>query len=269
MRISGFKPGRGLVGLVGPVLGLMFVMIILLSLFASLTQAAVDVPALPQSVYILDQAGVLSDQTESAIVATSRDLAAKTKAQVAVVTLKSLDGQAVEEVGLAILRDWGLGDKQLNNGVLILVVPSERKARIEVGYGLEGALPDGKTGRIQDQYMLPSFKLGNYDEGIMRGYSAVIKEAAKEYNVQVDILQNSDYSSRQAPVDKRGSKWSTVLIVILILLLLWLDNRFLNGFLTGLLLGFLLRGGFGGGGRGGGDSGGGGSGGGGGSSRDW
>ncbi|MGE5405905.1 MAG: TPM domain-containing protein [Candidatus Saccharibacteria bacterium] len=260
---------RGLPGIVGPVIGLMFITIILMSLFASLAQAAVTVPSPPTSVYVLDQAGVLSDQAESAIVQTSRDLASKTKAQVSVVTLNTLGDRPIEEVSLAILREWGLGDKALNNGVLILVVPSERKSRIEVGYGLEGALPDGKTGRIQDQNMIPSFKQGRYEDGIIRGYSSVIQEVGKEYNVQVDFQQSRDYRTESQPVE-RSSPWSTILTIVLIIVLIWLDHRYLNGFLLGFLLGALFRGGFGGGGgRGGGDFGGGGSGGGGGSSRDW
>jgi uncharacterized protein len=229
-------------------------------------QAQFKIPDPEPDLYLLDQANVVSATTRDMIVETSRQLATKTKAQVAVVTLKTLDDQPIEEVSLGILRAWGLGDKQLNNGVLILVVPSERKSRIEVGYGLEGALPDGKTGRIQDEYMLPAFQNGDYDQGLRDGYNAVVQEVAREYNVQLTGQTGSEQGP--APSARTLPTWAVVLIAIGLMVLFWLDYRFLNGFIFGMLLGMLFRGGFGGG-RGGGSSGGGGSGGGGGSSRGW
>lgn len=242
----------------------------LLSNFTSAANAAIPSP--PAELYVLDQAGVMSSDTKSLIINTSQELARQTKAQVAVVTLNSLEGQPIEQVALQIGRQWQLGDKQLNNGVLILVAPNERKSRIEVGYGLEGALPDGKTGRIQDDYMLPYFREGNYDLGIVNGYKAVIAEVAKEYGVTINI------APAEQPATQTTSEtpwWVTIMWVVGIIMLLWLDQRFFNGFILGFLLGTLFRGGgrggggFGGGGFGGGSSGGGGSFGGGGSSRGW
>jgi uncharacterized protein len=234
---------------------------------------AVTVPAPAPELYVLDQAGVMSSDTKAMIISTSQELARQTKAQVAVVTLKTLAGQPIGDVSLAIARQWQLGDKQLNNGVLILVVPSERQSRIEVGYGLEGALPDGKTGRIQDDYMLPAFQQGNYDLGLANGYKAVVGEVAKEYGVTINITGGNQPVPISTPT-KQVSAWQTILIIIGLILLIWLDNRFFNGFLLGFILGQIFRGGgrgggFGGGGFGGGSSGGGGSFGGGGSSRGW
>lgn len=246
-----------------------------------MAQGAVAVPDPPPELYVLDQAGVISDATKSMIINTSNDLAAQTKAQVAVVTLNSLNGQPIEDVALQIGRQWQLGDKQLNNGVLILVVPDERQSRIEVGYGLEGALPDGKTGRIQDDYMLPAFRQGNYDLGISDGYKAVVSEVAKEYGVAVNIEAPSPSEPSGTTSKNNIPPWVIGLGAIGFILLLWVDNRFFNGFLLGFILSMFFRGGgrgggggfsgggFGGGGFGGGSSGGGGSFGGGGSSRGW
>lgn len=236
-------------------------------------QAAVTVPSPAPELYVLDQAGVMSSDTKAMIIATSQELGRQTKAQVAVVTLKTLDGQPIENVSLEILRQWQLGDKQLNNGVLLLVVPAERQSRIEVGYGLEGALPDGKTGRIRDDYMLPAFDQGNYDLGLANGYKAVVNEVAKEYGVTINISGGNQPVPVATPTQGVPA-WQTILIIIGIILLIWLDNRFFNGFLLGFILGSIFRGGgggggFGGGGFGGGSSGGGGSGGGGGSSGRW
>lgn len=205
------------------------------------------------------------------IISTSQELQRQTKAQVAVVTLKTLNNQSIDDVGLAIGREWGLGDKQLNNGVVILLVPSEGKTKIEVGYGLEGPLPDGKAGRIIDQYMLPAFKQGNYDQGLRDGYLSVVSVVAAEYGVTLNVPQGSPTAPADTPVKKQVPAWVTILWVIVIIVLIWLDNRFLNGFLLGMILSMLMRGGGrgGGGGFGGGSSGGGGSFGGGGSSRSW
>ena len=122
--------------------------------FQPLAQAASQIPAKPtNNIYVQDYSHVLSANTKATITAYSQAIAAKTKAQIVVVTIPTLNGDALEDYATTLYRSWGIGDKEKNNGVLLLVVTKDRKSRIEVGYGLEGALPDGLTGRIQDQYM--------------------------------------------------------------------------------------------------------------------
>jgi uncharacterized protein len=241
-------------------------LLVIFSLVVGTAGAKSVIPQPGPNFYVLDEANVISPKTEAMIVNTSEELNSKTKAQVAVVTLKSLNNQPLEDVSLEILRQWKLGDKKLNNGLLILVVPSEHLSRIEVGYGLEGALPDAKTGRIQDENMIPAFKEGNYDLGLSKGYKAVVSEVAKEYNVKINIQNDTPI-----PVQTNDNTpvWLKILGIIGLFFLLWIDYRFFNGFFLGFLLGTLFRGGGGFGGGRGGDSGGGGSGGGGGSSRGW
>lgn len=240
--------------------------------------SAAKIPAKPTtSIYVQDTAKVLSANTKNTINAYSAALAEKTKAQIVVVTVPSLGGESLEEYSLAIVRAWGIGDKAKNNGVLLLVAVNDRKSRIEVGYGLEGALPDGLTGRIQDQYMLPYFKQKNYDKGILNGYSAIFNTVLKEYklsandlNVQGNIRPQTD--NRQ---ERGGFTISNGLLLLIIIFVLIIDRIFFGGAIFRLLFYLLLfrgggrgGGGFGGGGFGGGGFGGG-SGGGGGSSRDW
>ena len=253
-------------------LSLLVVLILLLMSIAFPLKAAS--PAIPQpshEFFVLDQANVLDQATEQLIIQTSTSLEQKTKAQIVVVTVNSLNKTAPEEYALSILRGWGIGDKTLNNGLLIVVSPTERVSRIEVGYGLEGALPDAKTGQIQDEYMLPYFKTNDYNKGILNGYNALAVQVAKEYQVALEIsspqaLPNSSSSAASNPLPI----WVEVMLVILLVLLIYVDQRFFNGFISGLILGMLLMGrGRGGGGSGGGGFGGGGSGGGGGSSRGW
>ncbi|MCL2145083.1 MAG: TPM domain-containing protein [Endomicrobia bacterium] len=149
--------------------------------------AEINIPSKPyNSIYVQDYAGVLSADISDKINTDSEWLEKNSKAQIAVVTVNSLDGALIEDFSLEILREWGIGDRELNNGVLILVAVGDRESRIEVGYGLEGALTDAKTGRIQDEYMLPYFREGKYGEGIINGYIAVLSEVLKEYNLQYE-----------------------------------------------------------------------------------
>lgn len=226
------------------------------------------------SIYVQDYAGLLAEDTSQKINTLGNQLAVKTKAQVAVVTVKSLEGAAIEEYALAVLREWGIGNKELNNGVLLLVAVDERRSRIEVGYGLEGALPDGKTGRIQDEYLIPYFRNGDYDKGILNTYLTLALEVAKEYNVK---LSND---VEPTPGSDEISTESLIMIVGSLLLLFGIDWIFLDRRITKFILLVLSSGkgpgggGYGGGGFGGGSGGGssgfgGGSGGGGGSTRPW
>ncbi|MEG6584946.1 TPM domain-containing protein [Dendrosporobacter sp. 1207_IL3150] len=231
--------------------------------------AAPNIPAAPtNSIYVQDYAGVLSADTKKRINDLGSKLAVKTKAQVVVVTINSLGDTPPEEYALTVLRQWGIGDKTLNNGVLMLVATGDRKSRIEVGYGLEGALPDAKTGQIQDQYMLPYFRQGDYDKGILNGYLALTGVVAKEYNIE---LKTDARPTVQQTAPESGWDtlpwWLKLIIMAGALLLFIIDWVFLGGSITWFLLSILrFRGGGGGGGRGGF---GGGSGGGGGSNRGW
>lgn len=247
-----------------------------LALLAFLVTGAVawaqpQIPPVPtSSIYVQDYAGVVSAESKSRINSLGSQLAAKTKAQIVVVTVKTLQGAPIEEYALGILRQWGVGDKSLNNGVVLLVAVNDRQSRIEVGYGLEGALPDAKTGRIQDQYMIPYFQQGDYDKGIVNGYLAVAAEAAREYNLE--LKTDAKPGQRTPSVSQQESWWDTLpwwakaAIAAGTLLLFVLDWLFFGGQITYLVITLLFRRG----GRGGGGGGyGGGGGGGGGSSRRW
>ena len=100
----------------------------------------------------------------------------KTGAQAVAVTVPSLGGQSVEDYAIDLANSWGIGQAEEDNGVLILIAVEERKLRVEVGLGLEGALPDGKTGRIMDEYMTPSLRQNDYSTGMLEGYKAVASQ---------------------------------------------------------------------------------------------
>lgn len=234
-------------------------------LFAVSANAAPQIPPKPtSSIYVQDYANVLSSQTINTINQVSQDLNAQTGAQIVVVTLKSLEGASLEDYSLELFRGWGIGNKEKNNGVLLLVAVDDRKSRIAVGYGLEGALPDGLTGRIQDRAMLPAFRNGDYDKGVMQGYASLANTVAKEYNVQIKGVKVT--SSPQPNSATELPFWVKILIAVGILGLVLIDMMFFGGSITRLLLIIFMRGG---GRGGGGGSFGGGSSGGGGSNRSW
>ena len=136
--------------------------------------------------YVNDSAGVLDYSLKNYIILTNKSLYSQTGAQIVVVTVNSLDGDTIEDYANKLFRQYGIGDSKKNNGVLILLSIQDRKCRIEVGYGLEGTLTDGKTGRIQDDYMVPYFKNNNWQDGIKNGYNAVLEEVKNEYNVTIN-----------------------------------------------------------------------------------
>ena len=135
--------------------------------------------------YVYDGAQVLSGETEQYILNNSRELDSKTGAQIVVVTIPSLEGQSLEEYATELFRQWGIGDAEKNNGLLLLCAVEDRQFRVEVGYGLEGDLPDGKTGRMQDTYIIPLLREDQFEEGIKNGYIAFLQEVAEVYDVSI------------------------------------------------------------------------------------
>lgn len=252
-------------------LAVALISLICLLLLAGTAMGGIKVPDPPRYFYCLDQAGMLSPETENAIIENNRSLQQKTGAQIVVVTVKDMGGAAIEDYAQTLFRQWGIGDKKKNNGVLLLVAQQERKSRIHVGYGLEGILPDGKTGRIQDQYLIPDFKAGKYESGIIKTYNAILQEVGKEYNVQLAPL--TGVSSGDYQDSGKGISWIEVIGILLVMLIIFASRRRWGG--RGGGGGYYGGGGFGGGGFGGGGFGGGGFGGdggssgGGGSSRGW
>src|SRR5262249_22820108 len=118
---------------------------------------------------------ILSPGTRSLLTGELADLEAKTSRQLVVVTVKSLEGRGIEDYGVRLGRAWQIGQKGKNNGVLLIVAPTERKVRIEVGYGLEGELTDAVSKLIIEQRILPLFRQNNMTGGIVAGTEEIIQ----------------------------------------------------------------------------------------------
>lgn len=133
---------------------------------------AADLPVLTGRV--VDGANVIDAATRDAITQKLAAFEAKSSDQVVVVTVPSLDGEAIEPYSNRLYRAWALGQKQENNGVLLVVAPSDRKVRIEVGYGLEGTLTDLLSRLIIENAIIPGFRSGDYSGGIARGVDDIL-----------------------------------------------------------------------------------------------
>lgn len=124
---------------------------------------------------VVDEAGLLSAADRAALTQSLADLEAKTTDQLVVVTLKSLQGTAIEDYGYQLGRRWKIGQKDKDSGALLIVAAGERKVRIEVGYGLEGTLTDAATKVIIENAILPRFKTGDFAGGIKSGVADIIQ----------------------------------------------------------------------------------------------
>ena len=122
---------------------------------------------------IVDNADLLSPTARASLTEKLASLEDKTGDQVVVATLPTLSGHDIETFANSLFRRWALGQKQLNNGVLLLIAPSERQVRIEVGYGLEGVLTDALSSTIINEIILPNFRQDNFEKGIVEGVAAI------------------------------------------------------------------------------------------------
>src|SRR5215211_4820143 len=133
---------------------------------------ALDFPALTGRV--VDEAKILDAATRSALTQKLAELEEKTTDQLVVVTLRSLQGASIEEYGVALGRRWQIGQKEKNNGVLLIVAPQARKVRIAVGYGLERSLTDAVTRLIIENAVVPRFRANDFAGGISRAVDDII-----------------------------------------------------------------------------------------------
>jgi uncharacterized protein len=148
-----------------------FILLLLVTPFS--LHAAVEFPALDSRV--VDTAGLLSSETRQALISELAAHEQATSNQVVVVTLTSLQGYSIDDYGYQLGRHWGIGQKERDNGVLLIVAPKERKVRIEVGYGLEGTLTDALSHNIIQTVILPEFKKGDMAQGIVTGTRAIVQ----------------------------------------------------------------------------------------------
>jgi len=199
--------------------------------------------------YVNDFAQVISPYYEEKMGALAWEVKQNTGAEMTVVTVEDMGGWGIDEYASRLYEDWGIGEKDKDNGVLILLAMAERRTRIEVGYGLEGILPDGLAGEILDEYVLPDFRQGDYGQGLYKGLVAVARIVADDAGARLSGSESTP-SPRRSSRRRGGS--SLFFIILFIFLMIVTKGRILPWMLMGMLMGGGRGGGFSGGGFGGG-----------------
>lgn len=163
-------------------LRVLFSLAVILAVFNCLSADARGIPVL--NARVNDNADMLSSGTEKQLESMLAALEQEESTQLAVLTIPSLEGESLEEFSLKVVEKWRLGRQGLDNGALLLIAKEERKIRIEVGYGLEGALTDLESGQIIRNIITPRFRNGNFDGGVTDGVAAMVAAVRGEFNEQ-------------------------------------------------------------------------------------
>jgi uncharacterized protein len=225
--------------------------------------AATPAPPAKPTNYVVDLAGIIDPAQEQGLNNYLRELEEKTTAQLIVLTIQSLDGESIEGFSIETAEKWGLGQKGKDNGVLLTIALNERRYRMEVGYGLEGLLPDSFVGSLGREYLAPYFKKGDYSRGVTLTTLAIIGRIAED--AEVEILGMPKVRANAAQTFKKPSLASSIISIIFIIILGYLFIRNPRAFMMFALIMMMSRGRGGawggGGGLGGGGFGGGGGGG--------
>lgn len=219
---------------------------------------AEPISQLHPSNYVNDFAHVLNPQTEAELNDLGQQVDQKAKAQIAIVTINSLDGQDIESYAVDLYKQWGIGNKSTNRGVLILIAVKDHHYRTEVGYGLEPILPDGKVGGFWRE-VVPLLKQDDYDQALKQNTDRIASVIAQDAGVQ--LMGVSAIPEERAPPSSRGISVGGIVVIIIVIIIVLATP--LRSVLFWLLLsgGGGRGGGWGGGGFGGGGGGGGGFGG--------
>ncbi len=248
------------------------ILISLLIVFLGFCYSKINEIKFPSSVgFVSDFANVLFEDNKLILEKIILEVEQKTSAEIVVVTVKDLSGTTIEDYAVKLFENWRIGKKNKNNGILFITSINEKKVRIEVGYGLEGIINDGLVGEILDKYVLPNYKKGDYNAGILLGTVVIANLVAKEYNVSLTSLDSAKEQVLRFQENEKLSLGQIIMgtIIVVFLLYIFITNPIL--FLLFLNIGGrgggFGRGGFGGGGRFGGF--GGGTSGGAGASRSW
>jgi uncharacterized protein len=181
------------------------VIAVLTFLFVAVAAAALTFPTL--SGRVVDEANILDASTRAALTEKLAALEAKTTDQLVVVTLRSLQGTSIEDLGYQLGRHWKVGQQGKNNGALLIVAPSERKVRIEVGYGLEGTLTDAISKLIIENAILPRFRANDVPGGITRGVDDIISVLTGDAE---------EWKQRAAKRPEATGGWSSLLTLLLV-----------------------------------------------------
>jgi uncharacterized protein len=253
----------------------LFCMLLALAYASASAAFAEDIKKIHPTGYVTDLAGAIQGDTKARLEALCTELEQKTGAQMAIVTVHSLEGQSVEYYAVDLYKQLGVGGKQDNRGVLLLVSPDERKYRVEVGFGLESVIPDGRAGDA-GRAMVPFLRKGDFSSAIETAAWQLAKYVADDKGVTLSVTPPVEVAPRQTDDGSRSHGFSigTLIFIVVIFLIIsnagrgggggggwWIWPLIFSNMGGGGRRGGWSSGGWGGGGFGGGGSGGGGFGG--------
>ena len=193
---------------------------------SSAVWAAIPSDVLRESLHpqgnVNDFAGILSQAERTSLESQTIEFRRKTSAQFAVVIVKSLEGGQIDDFTNKLFAQWGVGEKKKDNGVMLLVALQERKARIEVGYGLEPILPDALAGRVLDELLFPAFKQRRYAEGLNKAVARIAQ-----------IIERNEPASAEKQKEQGKLESDPSLIALLFLLLIAVAFAFTGSLVAG------------------------------------
>lgn len=239
---------------------------IIIALFILISSPIYAIPNPSYEFYVYDSVDLINNTTESYIIETNNELYQKTGAQIVVAIINDLESMDINRYAVELFDKWDIGGKELDNGLLMLIVPNNNEIWIEVGYGLEGILPDSRVKRIIENNIIPYFSQGDFDTGVLSGYEEILNYVESEYNIVIESRSGEYYSQDHV---QAAIGIPNIFVIIGIIIFIFIDFKFFRGWLTFSLLRGFGRGGYRGGGRGGGSRGGGGRSGGGGAGGRW
>lgn len=185
------------------------------------------------SFFVNDFAGAITQEDEQYILNTGASLAKNEKtfgAQVVVVTVKTVNGADMADYALNLGRSWGVGNKEKNNGIVILLATEDRKIEMAVGYGLEGAMPDSKAGRFLDAYAIPYLKQNDFSKGLRELYTAVVNEVYIEYGVTPENYVPLEEAEEKVGTDETEVIYAWIALFICLVVLSFFFGRRGGGF---------------------------------------
>lgn len=183
-------------------------------------EPAMTYPEPTEQFFVNDYADVMTDADEQAVYEAGVALYQATDAQIVLLTVTDLGGQSLEEYSFNIAEGWGIGDEEKDNGVLLLFTVDGPHSRIEIGYGLEGAINDSKAGRILDTYLVPWYEDSDaWSAQLADTYKAILNEVYIEYGLTENLL------TVETPVGEGGGEWIYAVFMLILLITLLSSKR--------------------------------------------
>jgi uncharacterized protein len=206
---------------------------VLLGMLALLTGAILaQRPALPAATgHVNDFAGVVDEATKTKVETMLTNFEKKTGAQIAVVTIQSLEERPIEEYANDLYRAWGIGAKsgaKKDQGALLLIALKDRKTRLEIGYGLEGDLPDGLSGELIRR-MRPALQGGDNSQAIYIGTRSIVDTLAEKWQLSLEGIEDRQYAYREKPASKKSNTKLLLVLFVIALIISAIISRFTRG----------------------------------------